>query len=258
MAEKIWVSNRIFYNFSECGVFDGETNFTTTISGCFSTDTTDSSWLRAYEIWEHARQLIYSPVNEFSLADGITNLKRSMNSRLQLIEEIYMFKKVGYPNQPKGYLEKLETYGLVRPFIMKELLKIRNDIEHNDVEPPKVDRCKELVDVIWYFLKSTDSIVKTVYDDAEFSIYDQEDKEVGWGGISFSWNEYCNFQVRGVFPKEWISEREQENFIEIEKIEEKDLCKTNEQNQNVIKGKMILSKEDYRVLLETIFTHVYR
>ncbi len=38
---------------------------------------------------------------------------------------------------------------------MKQLLAIRNDIEHRDVKPPSTEKCLELLDAVWYFLKST-------------------------------------------------------------------------------------------------------
>jgi hypothetical protein len=253
MADKIWIYNRIFYDVFKIGM-----KFESTIWSGSARLSKESDWRRAHEIWEHAHQLIYSSVNEFSLADGITNLKRSMNSRLQRIEELYGFKKVAYLNQYKGYLEKLEACGLVRPFIMKELLKIRNDIEHNDARPPETERCKELVDVVWYFLKSTDSIVKVLYEDAEFFIYDEENEEIGGGLISFNWNEHCNFQIHGAFPEEWISEYEQEGFVEVEKDEANYHFYRNNANQISIKGRMMLSEEDYYVFLGAIFNHVYR
>ncbi|MFJ7913908.1 MULTISPECIES: hypothetical protein [unclassified Lysinibacillus] len=114
---------------------------------------------RAFRIWEHAKNLIENNETEFHLADGITNLKRALNHRLKLIEEIYGFKFVEINNKPKGYMEILEIFGVVRPFLMKRLLTIRNGIEHNDEKPPSYERCIELLDVVWYFLKSTDLMV---------------------------------------------------------------------------------------------------
>jgi hypothetical protein len=127
---------------------------------------------------------------------------------------------------------------------MKELLKIINDIEHNDARSPEIERCKELVDVVWYFLKSTDSIVKVLYEDAEFFIYDDQIEEVGGGVISFNWYEHCNFQIYGAFPEEWISEYEQGGFVEVEKVEADYDFYRNNTNQISIKGRMMLSKAD--------------
>ncbi|MGE7949554.1 hypothetical protein [Lysinibacillus sp. NPDC093688] len=91
---------------------------------------------RAYEIWEHSRELIERNQSDFHLSDGIANLKRSLNQRLQLIEDLYHLKSIKLEDKPKGYLELLEFLGVVRPFLMKQLLAIRNDIEHRDVQPP--------------------------------------------------------------------------------------------------------------------------
>ena len=54
--------------------------------------------------------------SEFHLADGITNLKRALNHRLKLIEEIYGFKFVEINNKPKGYMEILEILALLDRF----------------------------------------------------------------------------------------------------------------------------------------------
>ena len=61
-----------------------------------------------------------------------------------------------------GALERLEAVGLARPFLIRRLFDLRNDIEHRDAAPPDLDRCLELADVTWYFLKSTDYACKVV------------------------------------------------------------------------------------------------
>jgi hypothetical protein len=66
------------------------------------------------EIWEHACEFIGKPKNESSLTDGIANLKRTLNHRLQLIEKLYCIKEIDFVNKPKRYLELLESYGIVR------------------------------------------------------------------------------------------------------------------------------------------------
>lgn len=89
-------------------------------------------WKRAYEMWERSCTLIENANSAFDLSDGILTLKRSMDQRLKLIEELYSLKMIEYENKPKGYIELLSDYKLTRPYIMKKLLSLRNDIEHND------------------------------------------------------------------------------------------------------------------------------
>lgn len=108
----------------------------------------ESEWKRAYYIWEHAKNLIDGGINDFNLADGVTNLKRTLNQRRNLIEEIYSFKNIEIFNKPKHYLELLERYDIVRPYLMKITFDIRNNIEHNDAKSPDIGRCKEFVDVV--------------------------------------------------------------------------------------------------------------
>lgn len=122
--------------------------------------------IRPYEILAHARQLTQSAESTFSLADALSNLKRSVSARLQHIEDLYKFSQLF----PRGFgaLERLEQVGLAKPFLIKQLFELRNDVEHNDSEPPDAVRLNELSDVTWYFLKATDPICKVVPDGIEF------------------------------------------------------------------------------------------
>ncbi|MDM5336150.1 hypothetical protein QUF84_02720 [Fictibacillus enclensis] len=170
---------------------------------------------RAYDIWKHAAVLIDTAQNSFNLADGIANLKRSLNQRLKLIEEIYQLKTINFPNKPKGYLELLEVFGIVRPYIMKQLLEIRNDIEHRDSTPPNKMRCSELVDVVWYFLKSTDSFVLVKKSELNFSLLDNVNSSNYWFSIDWNFEDAKSSSFRGWFPEEYISTQKVEEFIEI-------------------------------------------
>lgn len=116
--------------------------------------------VRAYEILAHARQLVYSAESKFLLADALSNLKRSVNARLQHIEELYKFSDLF--SKGIGALERLEQVGLVKPFLIKKLFELRNNVEHNDSDPPDAARLHELADVTWYFLKATDPVCKVV------------------------------------------------------------------------------------------------
>lgn len=162
----------------------------------------DHEWERAYTIWAHACNLIEDSRNDFSLSDGIGNLKRSLNHRLKLIEELYCFKSIEIPNKPKGYLELLERYDIVRPYLMKMLLDVRNDIEHNDAVPPALEKCKELVDVVWYFLKSTDSIIRVQKDSFIFNLLDETGSDTDyWISLDVNFKSGSkDFKIYGNIP----------------------------------------------------------
>jgi hypothetical protein len=125
---------------------------------------------RPYEILHHARQLVQSSNSSLVRGDALSNLKRSINVRLQHIEELYRFSGI-FPKNT-GTLERLEVVGLARPFLIKQLFELRNDVEHNDSDPPDGVRLSELVDIAWYFLKATDPACKVVPDGISFKCQD--------------------------------------------------------------------------------------
>lgn len=115
---------------------------------------------RPHEILTHAQTLAGTGTTEFALADSVSNLKRAINVRLRHLEELYGLAR-RFPKSI-GALERLEAIGLARPFLIRQLFELRNDIEHNDALPPNRSRCLELVDIAWYFLKTTDNACRTV------------------------------------------------------------------------------------------------
>ncbi|SJZ83286.1 hypothetical protein SAMN02745116_01551 [Pilibacter termitis] len=201
MKKEIWLSKDYLYENIEW------------YTSCSTLQSLDDQQ-RAYLIWDRANSLVEKNETPFDLTDGITNLKRSMNHRLKLIEEIYNFKKIDFPKKPKGYLELLETYNLVRPYLMKILLEIRNLIEHDDSPPPNQKRCKELVDMVWYFLKSTDSLVLNLVSDFEFQVYDKNNDETPYGGtVELEHDTHKIIKIRGWFPSEAITTEKREKFF---------------------------------------------
>jgi hypothetical protein len=113
---------------------------------------------RPHAILSHAEGLLCAGAAEFSIADSVFALKRAINSRLQHLEELYGFQDM-FPRSV-GALERLEAVGLARPFLIKQLFELRNDIEHKDAAAPSSKRTGELVDITWYFLQATDPACK--------------------------------------------------------------------------------------------------
>lgn len=120
---------------------------------------------RAHEIWRHAKKRIADDPTEFDRVDCISSLRRAINHRLKSITNGYRFDELPSLRPKKQTLEKFQDYGIVRPVLIKDLLEVRNLIEHEDAQPPAIGRCSYYVDIVWYFLKSTDSLV-TMYIDA--------------------------------------------------------------------------------------------
>lgn len=117
---------------------------------------------RSYEYWERSEQLLRSSEsNEFDFRDAIANLKRSVDIRFKLIEKIYNLRSLEQKGCKKHYTDILANYSVIRPLIIESLFNLRNKLEHADADPPLKDRVLDYVDVVWYFLKSTDGICKT-------------------------------------------------------------------------------------------------
>jgi len=127
---------------------------------------------RAREIWRHARDRLDGRASDFDRTDCMTSLKRAINHRLKALQDEYAISTLPSGRPKKQTLEMLQDFGLVRPTLLAELMAIRNEIEHKDHPPPDLRTCQMYVDVVWYFLKSTDQLLdmvvcELVYDDLQ-------------------------------------------------------------------------------------------
>lgn len=113
---------------------------------------------RAYAHWEHAEGLVQVASTEFQRIDVVTTLKRAVDHRVRLLHDVYTLRDVPLANLPKNSLERLQFFGIVRPLMLGKLVALRNAIEHEDASPPDLAECKELVEFVWYFLRSTDRL----------------------------------------------------------------------------------------------------
>ncbi|GAP76976.1 hypothetical protein W04_3555 [Pseudoalteromonas sp. SW0106-04] len=182
--EKVWVSPDCFEveAYSELG-----------------TELPKADAKRALDIWEHARHCLEREnLSEFDRSDTIAWLKRALNQRLKLIEQYYSLKKFALPTSPKGYLEYLETLNVVRPFMLKTLMLLRNDIEHKDAVPPTVERCLELLDLVWYFIRSTDELVKNQKYSIVFQkSYNTTEESPYWLSVGLNFSKPYSIKVSG-------------------------------------------------------------
>ena len=179
--------------------------------------TNEVDHLRAYKLWKHAELILTGDANEFNRVDVISNLKRCLNQRLKFIEHVYSLKKIAVSDSPKGYLEYLESLGLVRPYMLKQLMLIRNDIEHNDAPPPNIERCRELLDLTWYFLKSTDSFIFWYKNNFILSYLTNEGDETQyWLNFDIDFQQGHTTMVNGWVPETLLSKEEKQGFTLIE------------------------------------------
>ncbi len=164
---------------------------------------------RPYKMLEHARELLSNKKGEFFRADAISTLKRALDVRLKSINEIYNFDKLF--GSPKVHLiEALEICGILRPLMLRQLLDIRNLVEHKDRNPPSFRRCSEFEDYVWYFLKSTDKLLG-----GPFSTFDFIDPN----SLNFEYDLDCSrktnwdFKVSGWFRRAHVSRHERKGWL---------------------------------------------
>lgn len=120
----------------------------------------DPSW----RFWGHAERLLDDKQNELIRADAIVTLRRCVRHRLDSLLDIYSLGRIQLEKKLKYKAEILEHFGIIRPFMLKQLIMFRDSIEHESEPPPEYPQCRAFVDVIWYFLKSTDRLVREVIE----------------------------------------------------------------------------------------------
>jgi hypothetical protein len=114
---------------------------------------------RLYDIHQHACDRLASDPTEFDRADAIINLRRVVALRVKTLKDKYQLCELQTGQKPRGDLELLSYFGIIRPFMLRRLVDIRNIVEHQASSPPPTDECLMFADLIWYFLRSTDKLV---------------------------------------------------------------------------------------------------
>jgi len=111
----------------------------------------------------HAEQTLQSSATDLDRANAILEMRRSISRRIRLLDERYSLRSIPIKEKPSDFLKLLEFVGVVRPTMLQQLIDIRDGVEHEDAEPPDLERCKVFLEFIWYFLKSTDFVHSTCH-----------------------------------------------------------------------------------------------
>lgn len=133
---------------------------------------------RSYELLTRAERFLgESPPSEDDLSDCIGSLRKCLTHRNRFFEDSYNIRQALEVGKKRHYLEVLADLKVVRPTLLKGLLDIRNEIEYNDSPPPPVEECAKLVDIVWYFLRSTDTLLSVQRNDIELNLLDEDGEE---------------------------------------------------------------------------------
>lgn len=120
----------------------------------------DDPGSRQHEFLEHADRLLASAHDPLTLADAIENLNKAVSQRVAKLTEVFSLKTLRKSKHGKDSYELLEALGVIRPRMRGRLNDIRNAVNHEDAIPPDMDECLELAEFVWYFLRSTDGLVR--------------------------------------------------------------------------------------------------
>ena len=199
-----------------------------------------------YDYLNHAESLIVDFKDKFHIQDAIRNLKIVVDKRIKQIERVYDFKSY-FPKQ--HILETYKELGIVKGFVIKKLFTSRNDIEHNELEYSDAEQCHDLLDTVWYFLKSTDEMVYTANTGIELSEDDDIEDEAPWVGIDIDSPKMRDVQIRGKVNKGFLSKESFENAMEIENVEIKEV----DEGKIYFSGNIILTKDIKILIAKKIF-----
>jgi uncharacterized protein YutE (UPF0331/DUF86 family) len=171
---------------------------------------------KGYSIWEHAQELLEANKSKHYRIDSIVSIKRCVQQRIDLLNKAYHFKIIPGNLRSVSALDVMEKYGVIRPTMIRKMAELRNAIEHKYDDPPDTDRCSELLDFAWYFLRSTDSLLRLKKDG--FEVYFPENNQY-WAGIKFEDDSKWGIAIDGWFKSEHISLTKQPRWIEIDVID---------------------------------------
>ena len=205
---------------------------------------------RAYDIWRHARDRLKADSTDLDRIDAIGALRRSVNHRLKSVRSTYNIDSLPSALGKKQVLERLQEFGIVRSAIIKDLLDVRNLIEHEDSEPPSLERCQHYVDIIWYFLKSTDKLLDVRNDYVKFQ--HEDDKQ--FVGVSVDYANGWSFTVNANLYPSFIAEAAMPNAFLIEDSSSKRIRGGN--GLLLITGKTSVQKEHLLELARGCFAAV--
>jgi len=155
----------------------------------------DFTWKQAYVIWSHANEILNVSNNYLFCVDAVSTLKRAIDHRIKLLFEIYRFKDIPIKEKPSGHYEILHHFGIIRSRMLKKLIEIRNKIEHEGAFPPDEETCRDYTELTWYFLRSTDFLVRQVTGSLNFKPQ-ESDLDPKHYGVSFEIDPYAGWIPR--------------------------------------------------------------
>lgn len=140
--------------------------------GMSSDPVDDSRSARAYAHWHLADELSRrDPESDVTRGAVVLKLWHAVDGRVRLLHDLYalndLASRLGWGSERLTIIEVLGRLGLVQPLALQDLKKIRNLVEHADRGAPSPADCRRFIELVWYFLRSTDLFASRVVRDFE-------------------------------------------------------------------------------------------
>lgn len=159
---------------------------------------------RSYKMWRLAEAK--------TGLDTVLWLNRAVNLRMRLL--IQRYNVHGILREHSRDAEMLARLGIIRPQMLRSLTALRDALEP---AAAPTDRREEFVDAVWYFLRSTDSLVDVQRTDMAFA-HEKADRDCY---VSFEFGQYFTKQAPsvaawGMLPLELVSQEATGDWISID------------------------------------------
>lgn len=171
---------------------------------------------RSYKMWRHAESKVTPNAPDLDLADSILWLNRAVNLRTVSLYKDHGLRAIARSlgmNRARP-TEVMAEIGLIRPRMLRELTVLRNAVEHEDADPPSLQRCQEFSEFVWYFLRSTDNVARSKLDHLDLRAYSST------GGISIDFEaDDARLSIYGQLSIEQVSWIRRDDWTSIELLE---------------------------------------
>ncbi|MCW3044931.1 MAG: hypothetical protein JWL57_3089 [Actinobacteria bacterium] len=115
-----------------------------------------------YDELAHAEDLLGSEGTDRRRGDAVAALRRAVRHRVEILKKVYELRRIPIADKPRDDIELLQYLGIIRPLMLRTLVEVRDSFEHEYLPPPSRERCRELAEIVWYFLRSTERLVHAV------------------------------------------------------------------------------------------------
>ncbi|WKG02177.1 hypothetical protein [Mycolicibacterium sp. HK-90] len=176
---------------------------------------------RAYQHWHLAEEDAHRvPQDDVRRGAVMQRLWNAVDFRVRLLHDIYELRRLsgvlGWESEKPNLLEILTRVGLVRPLALRQLQRIRNTVEHADRGAPSHEECLNFIDIVWYFLRSTDLFTtrRILHLDLAHPTRDSETDRLF---VSFDFEDQSWLPgVRGWLPQTAVSTVENDHSLRIQ------------------------------------------